>query len=103
MFCTVRTLAALLAFTNWLPKASDDGDRPTGVTPVPLSCAVCGVFEALSLTVSVPVRAPGAVGVKVIEIVQLSFAASVLGESGQFEVWAKSPEIEIPVMVRGTV
>jgi hypothetical protein len=43
------------------------------------------------------------VGVKVIKIVQLSFAASVFGDIGQFEVWAKSPEVEIPAMVRGTV
>ena len=74
-----------------------------GVTPVPFNFAVCVEFAALSLTVSSPVRAPRAVGVKVIEIVQLSFAASVLGDSGQFEVWAKSPEIEIPVIVKGTV
>ena len=74
-----------------------------GVTPVPFTFAVCVEFAALSVTVSSPVRAPRAVGVKVIEIVQLSFAASVLGDSGQFEVWAKSPEIEIPVMVKGTV
>jgi hypothetical protein len=43
------------------------------------------------------------VGVKVIEILQLSFAANALGDNGQFEDWAKSLEVEIPAMIRGTV
>jgi len=60
------------------------------------------VFGALSLTVRIPVREPEAVGVKVAEMVQLSFTANVFGDSGQVEVCAKSPEVEIPVIVRGT-
>jgi hypothetical protein len=103
LFSKVRTLAALVVFTNWLPNASDEGDRLAGVTPVPVSCAVCGELGALSLTVNVPVRAPRAVGVKVIAIVQLAFAASVFGDNGQFDVWAKSPEVVIPKIVKGTV
>jgi hypothetical protein len=99
----VRVSAGLVVFTSWTLNPSDGADKAAGVTPVPFTFAVCGEFKALSLTVSVPVRVPSAVGVKVIEIVQLSFVASVLGDSGQSEVWAKSPEIEIPVMVRGTV
>ena len=96
-------MAALLAFTNWLPKARDDGDRPTGVTPVPLSCAVCGVFEALSPTVSVPVRTPSAVGVKVTETLQLPPAASVAGAIGHVEVCPKSPETEMLLIASGAV
>jgi len=96
-------LTAPVVFADWVPNASDEGDKPAGITPVPLNFAVCGEFGALSLTVSVPARAPRAVGVKVIEIVQLSFAANVLGDNGQFEICAKSPEVEIPAMVRGTV
>jgi len=103
LFFTVTTLAALVAFTNWLPKASDDGDKPTGVTPVPLSCAVCGLFEALSLTVSVPVRTPSAVGVKVTEILQLPPAASVAGAIGHVEVCPKSPETEMLPIANGAV
>jgi hypothetical protein len=57
----------------------------------------------LSLTVNVPERPPRAVGVKVRKILQVRFAANVFGDSGQFEVWAKSPEVEIPAMVKGTV
>jgi hypothetical protein len=41
------------------------------------------------------------VGVKVTEIVQLDPPASVLGDAGQFEVCAKSPEVEIPKIVSG--
>ncbi len=46
------------------------------VTPVPLREAACGLFEALSLIVNVPVRAPTAVGLKLILIVHVAFAAS---------------------------
>jgi hypothetical protein len=50
--------------------------------------------------VRVPVLAPSAVGVNVIEILQLDPAASVLGDAGQSEICAKSPEAEIPEIVR---
>jgi hypothetical protein len=40
---------------------------------------------------------------KLTEMLQVSFGAKVLGDRGQFEVWAKSPEVEIPPIVRGTV
>jgi hypothetical protein len=103
LFCRVMLLPALVVLIIWLGKERLAGDRLTGTVPVPLNVAVCGEFGALSRTVSVPVRAPGAVGVKVIEIVHLSFAANVFGDNGQFEVWAKSPEVAIPAMVRGTV
>ena len=57
----------------------------------------------MSLTVSVPVRVPEALGVKVTAIVQLPFAGNVFGANGQFEVCAKSPEVEIAAIVRGAV
>jgi hypothetical protein len=103
LFFRVTLFPVLVELIPWLAKVRLAGDRLTGAVPVPLNCAVCGEFEALSLTVSVPVRAPRAVGVKVTEIVQLSFAANVFGDNGQFEVCAKSPAVEIPAMVRGTV
>ena len=103
LFFTVKLFAALVVPNTWLPKERLAADRVTEPVPVPLNCAVCGVLGALSLTVSFPVRAPSAVGVKVTEIVQLDFAANVFGDNGQFEVWAKSPEVEIPAIVRGTV
>jgi hypothetical protein len=57
----------------------------------------------LSLTVSVPARAPTVVGVKVTEMVQLSFAAKVFGNNGQFEDSAKSPDVAIAAMAKGAV
>ena len=103
LFLTVTLFPALVVPITWLAKVRFAGVRLTGAVPVPLNGAVCGEFEALSLTVSVPVRAPTAVGVKVTETWQLSLAPSVLGDTGQVEVSAKSPDVEIPSMVRGTV
>ena len=57
--------------------------------PVPLSDTDWGLFAALSVSVSVPVRLPVAVGVKVTLIVQLAPGAT---EPAQVLVWAKSPE-----------
>jgi hypothetical protein len=58
--------------------------------PVPLSVTVWGLFAALSVSVSVPVRLPVAVGVKVTLIVQLAPGAT---EPAQVLVWAKSPVV----------
>jgi hypothetical protein len=52
----------------------------------------------VSLTLSVPLRAPVAVGVKVTVIVQLAPAANVLP---QLLVWAKSPLAATLLIVRG--
>ena len=54
---------------------------------MPLRLAVCGLLLALSLTESVALRLPVAVGVKVTLMVQLELAAS---EVPQLLVWAKS-------------
>jgi hypothetical protein len=56
------------------------------LVPVPVSAAVCGLFDALSLTVSVPVSVPDDAGLKVTVIVHEALAASVCGETGQFDV-----------------
>jgi hypothetical protein len=53
-------------------------------TPVPVSAAVCGLFDALSVTVNVPFSVPDEVGLKLTVIVHDPFAASVCG---QFDVW----------------
>jgi hypothetical protein len=74
-----------------------------GGTPLPVSVTVCGLPEALSVSVSVPVRAPLAVGVNVTLIVQLPPAAIVEGESGQLFVCAKSPVLAMPVINKGPV
>ena len=86
LFFTVKLFAALVVPNTWLPKERLAPDRLTEAVPVPVNCAVCGVFGALSLTVSFPVRAPSAVGVKVTEILQLPPAASVAGVIGHVDV-----------------
>ena len=48
-------------------------------------------------------REPIAFGVKVTEIVQDILAPNVFGESGQSEVAAKSLEVDIAAITRGTV
>ena len=69
-------------------------------TPVPLSVTVCGEPVALSVIVSVPVRLPAAVGVKVMEMVQPAFAATLVP---QLFVWPKSPDAAIDVMASAAV
>jgi len=59
-----------------------------GAVPVPLSVTVCGFETPISVIVSVPVRDPSALGVKVIGIVQLAPAARVAGLTGQLLVSA---------------
>src|SRR6267143_4925001 len=60
----------------------------TGAVPVPVSETLCGLFDALSVMVSAPVRKPLAVGVKVTLTVQLELAATL---APQLLVCPKSP------------
>ena len=59
-----------------------------GAVPVPVSITCCGLEAPVSVTVSVALRAPRALGVNVIEIVQLAPAARVAGLTGQLLVAA---------------
>ena len=70
------------------------------VDPVPLKVTLWIELLALSVIVSVPVRLPAAVGVKVTEILQLAVAARLLP---QVLVSAKSPVAAIEVMVSAAV
>lgn len=99
----VPLITRLVVFTNWLPNLREATDNVAGNTPTPLSWAVCGEFEASSLTVRVPERTPNAVGVKVTQILQLAPAASLFGAFGQPAVSAKSPDTEMLLMASGTV
>ena len=67
---------------------------------VPVRLTAWGVLEALSLIVSVPVRVPVAVGLKVTLMVQLPPAAT---ELPQLSVSAKSPLTAMLLMARLTV
>jgi len=93
-----------------LPKATEVGDGVTaietsmGASPVPLSDTCCGLFDALSLKVSVPDLVPIALGEKTTEEVQLTPPASVLGLSGQVDVSTKSLKlVVIPEIVKADV
>jgi hypothetical protein len=66
------------------------------VVPVPERLTVCGLLFPLSVIVSVPVRVPTMVGVNVTLIVHLAPAAN---EVPQLLVWAKSPVVEMLLMV----
>ena len=96
----------------WAPKVRLEVLRLTaGPPPAPLRLTAWWPSEALSVIVSVAVRVPVAVGVKVTLIVQLAPPAT---ELPQLLVWAKSPalvparatlvtlKLALPVFVRVT-
>src|SRR5437868_5113203 len=95
---SVTVCAALVVLINWLPKVRLVGDRLTAgaVVPVPVNETVCGLPAALSVTESVPVREPAAVGVKLTEIVHVADAAT---DVPQLFVWPKSPLAAMLMMV----
>ena len=76
--------------------------------PVPLRATLCGLSEALSEMLRVPVLVPPATGLKVTEMVQLAPALTVVP---QVLVWEKSPlavtlemvSEALPVSVRVTL
>jgi len=73
---TVIDCDALVTPTRMIPKLSAAGDSEIDC-PVPDRATVWGEFGALSLNVSVPLRAPFAVGVKVTLTAQFAPAANV--------------------------
>src|ERR1035437_3940002 len=80
---------ALVVFTSCAPKASEVGETEPIATPqIPVRLIVCGLSLALSVIVTLPVRVPSAVGVKVTEMLQLPPAGT---DVPQLLVSAKSP------------
>ena len=67
---------------------------------VPVRLMVWGLLGALSVIVTVPVRVPAAVGLKVTLMVQLPPAAT---EPPQVLVWAKSPVAPMLVIVKAVL
>jgi hypothetical protein len=63
--------------------------------PVPDRAVVWGLVPVLSVMLRSPDRVPRAVGRNNTEIKQLAPPAKVLGDTGQNEVCAKSPAVEI--------
>src|SRR5438876_5680967 len=63
VFVSVTVIGALVVASSWLPKSRLVGANPTpGAVPFPLSVMICGLPPASSVSDSVPVRAPEAVG-----------------------------------------
>jgi hypothetical protein len=92
-FCVVPLLYVPVAVNCCVWPAATDGaagvtaiETRAGAVPVPLSATSCGLEPPLSTTVRVPERAPRALGLKVIEIVQVTAAARVAGLIGQLLV-----------------
>jgi hypothetical protein len=69
------------------------------VAPVPMRETFCGLLLALSTKLSVAERVPVAVGLKMIEAVQLAPGASVLGFIGQVEVTGKSLRLLLTLLM----
>lgn len=106
----VIVCAALVVPTFWLPKLALAGLSVTpgaDVTPVPERGTLCGLPPALSLMLTVAVRAPFADGVKVTLIVQLAVAARMPGLAGQLSDSVKSavfvPFTVMPLIVSAAV
>ena len=69
-FVSVTAWAELVVPTVRLENVRLVAEMVTGEEPVPVRLTVCGLFEALSLNVSVPAREPVVAGVNVTLIVQ---------------------------------
>jgi hypothetical protein len=95
---SVMVSGGLVVPTFCGPKVRLAGERLTTgtATPVPAKLTVCGLPLALSVMVSVALRAPDAVGVNVTWIVQPDPAATLLLQAF---VWEKSAEF-VPVRPR---
>jgi hypothetical protein len=61
--------------TVTVPRFKVLEERVTGALPVPVRLTVCGLFAALSVNVSVPVKLVAEVGINVTPTVQLAPAA----------------------------
>ena len=79
--------------TFWLLKVTVVGARLGSPAPVPERVAVCGLFVALSVSVSDALRAPAALGVNVTLMAQVAPAATL---APQVFVCAKSVAL-VPV------
>src|SRR5437868_4651428 len=95
LFLSVTVCAALVVPVFWFPKLRLVGLKLTpgagALIPLPLRATVWGLPLALSVMLTLALRVPIAVGVKVTLMVQEAPAARVLELLGQVLVWAKSP------------
>jgi hypothetical protein len=74
---SVAVWAALVVKTTWVEKISLTGEKDTaGNTPTPESGTICGLLEALSVNVRLPVIFPAVLGVHNKVTMQLAPAAT---------------------------
>ena len=98
---TVTVCGALVVFTACAAKVRLAGFRatvPAVPAPVPVKVTICGLPVALSVKVIAPVRAPAAVGVKVIWNVQVVAPDGIIGHCARVAP-AKSPVVVMFVKV----
>src|ERR1700722_15559504 len=90
-FVKVTVFAALASFTGWLPKLREAGEKVGfRMMPVPERFTVCGLLDAPSVIVRVPVRAPAWLGVNTTLTTQFAPGASRTALHPSFET-EKSP------------
>lgn len=100
LLVSVTFLAALLVPTFCAANVNEAGTTFVCTMPVPDNEAVCGLFEAASVTVRVPVSAPMMLGVNVTVMTQLPFAG-MLPSQVSLSVKSRFP-VAILEMVSGT-
>jgi hypothetical protein len=106
----VNVFAGLATPTFSVGNEADTGVKVACTVPFPDNATVCGLLGELSEIVSVPVRVPSWVGVKVTSILQFFPAARVAPQGLVEAAWAKSPlvvmllmfSVEVPVLVKVT-
>jgi hypothetical protein len=110
MFCVLPSEYVPVAVNCSVVPAAIDGfagvtaiETRLAAVPVPLRDTVCGLLFALSVKVSVPVRAFNCFGEKVTDAVQLAPAPSVLGLIGQLEVYVKSVGVMLMLVIFSVV
>jgi hypothetical protein len=91
----VTVLAVLVVPTVALANVRLVAESATGEDPVPLRFTICGLFAALSVKVSVPVRMPVKVGMNVTPTLQ--FAPAAMLDPQVFVAIEKSPVVAMLV------
>lgn len=100
---TVTVLIAEVTLVVTFPKSSDVGTKVTAgaaATPVPLSAIVCDGTPPPKGCVSVAVREPAPVGVKVAKYVHEAFGASVGGHDPETKSAAFVPVTVVPLTAK---
>lgn len=86
--------------TSTLPKFKEAGERyGSGIVPVPVSVAICGLLLALSVTVTEPLDKPGLVGAKVTAILHVVLA---FRDAGQLSPSENGPVDKMFVILKET-